>query len=231
MRKNYYDVIVHYLMAIIGGFLGGFAIFSRMNVFGSAQTANLIDLVRDILGNNYIESLIRIGALGIYVLAIVLATFCSYRTKWKLQYLVLFLDFSCAILLGVIPENVNPIIALYPCFFATAFQWCVFKGALGYTSSTIFSTNNIKQTVLSFTEYFLVSDNLTKHEKLKKGCFFGGTLLSFHSGVALSYLLYSMFALKGIWFLMIIVFINLGFFLYHDKYQNIYQLHQIKKMI
>lgn len=218
-------------MAIIGGFLGGFAIFSRMNVFGSAQTANLIDLVRDVLGNNYIESLIRLGALGIYILAIVFATFCSYRTKWKLQYLVLFFDFSCAITLGVIPESVNPIIALYPCFFATAFQWCVFKGALGYTSSTIFSTNNIKQTILSFTEYFLINDNQIKHEKLKKGCFFGGTLLSFHSGVALSYLLYSVFALKGSWFLMIIVFVNLGLFLYHDKCQDIYQLHQIKKMI
>ena len=45
MKNDYHDVIIHYLMAIVGGFFGGYAIFTRMNVFGSAQTANLIDLV------------------------------------------------------------------------------------------------------------------------------------------------------------------------------------------
>src|SRR5699024_11733141 len=63
------------------------------------------------------------------------------------------------------------------CSSDLAFQWCIFKGAMGYTSSTIFSTNNIKQTVVSLTEYFLIQDTTIKQEKLKKGCFFGGTLL------------------------------------------------------
>ena len=82
MKNDYHDVIIHYLMAIVGGFFGGYAIFTRMNVFGSAQTANLIDLVKALLGSHYIDSLIRIGAVVIYILAMIIATFLTYRTKW-----------------------------------------------------------------------------------------------------------------------------------------------------
>lgn len=231
MKNDYHDVIIHYLMAIVGGFFGGYAIFTRMNVFGSAQTANLIDLVEALLGSHYIDSLIRIGAVVIYILAMIIATFLTYRTKWKLQYLVFYLEIVCVILLAMIPEDCNPIVSLYPCFFVTAFQWCVFKGALGYTSSTIFSTNNIKQTVVSLTEYFLVDDLQIKHEKLKKGCFFGGTLLCFPIGVALAYILHLFFAVKAILFLLILLIINFAYFTYYDKYHNINIFFHPKKMI
>lgn len=207
MKKSYHEIIMHYLMAMVGGFFGGYAIFARMNVFGSAQTANLIELVKDILGSNYFEGMLRIGALLIYILALVLGTCFTYKTKWNLKYLVLKIEIICVILLGFIPTSVNPIIALYPCFFATAFQWSIFKGAMGYTSSTIFSTNNIKQTVVSFTEYFLTDQQEKQHECLKKGCFFGGTLISFHSGVAFAYLLWTLVLEKSIWFLLLFLFI------------------------
>ena len=52
MKKDHQDAILHFLMAMIGGFLGGYAIFARMNIFGSAQTANLIELIKNIFGAN-----------------------------------------------------------------------------------------------------------------------------------------------------------------------------------
>ena len=229
MKKDHQDAILHFLMAMIGGFLGGYAIFARMNIFGSAQTANLIELIKNIFGANYVESLMRIGALLIYILAIMIATVLTYKSQWNLKHLVLYLEMICIVILGFIPEDIPPIIALYPCFFVTAFQWCIFKGAMGYTSSTIFSTNNIKQTVVSLTEYFLIQDTTIKQEKLKKGCFFGGTLLCFHCGVALSYLLWSIFSLAAIWFLMIPVSINLGYLIYIEKYA--YPIQHTEKMI
>ena len=158
-----------------------------------------------------------------------IATVLTYKSQRNLKHLVLYLEMICIVILGFIPEDIPPIIALYPCFFVTAFQWCIFKGAMGYTSSTIFSTNNIKQTVVSLTEYFLMQDTTIKQEKLKKGCFFGGTLLCFHCGVALSYLLWSIFSLAAIWFLMIPVSINLGYLIYIEKYA--YPIQHIEKMI
>ena len=42
-RETVFDVPVHYTMAIFGGFIGAYAILARMQVFGSAQTANMIE--------------------------------------------------------------------------------------------------------------------------------------------------------------------------------------------
>ena len=85
MKKDHQDAILHFLMAMIGGFLGGYAIFARMNIFGSAQTANLIELIKNIFGANYVESLMRIGALLIYILAIMIATVLTYKSQWNLK--------------------------------------------------------------------------------------------------------------------------------------------------
>lgn len=75
------------------------------------------------------------------------------------------------------------VLALYPFFFATAFQWNSFKGAKGFASSTLFSTNNLKQFTMAVTEVFLNKDK-THTVKAK---FFGCTLLFFHVGVACSF--------------------------------------------
>ena len=84
---------------------------------------------------------------------------------------------------------------------------------------------------MALTEYFLVDDLQIKHEKLKKGCFFGGTLLCFHMGVALAYILHLFFAVKAILFLLILLIVNFAYFTYYDKYHNINIFFHPKKMI
>ena len=77
----------------------------------------------------------------------------------------------------------------------------MFKGANGYVSSTIFSTNNLKQTVLSAAEYLLYKDEEEiRKEKGRKAAFFGGTLLSFHLGVGFGYLIWLQYGLHSVWF-------------------------------
>ena len=83
------------------------------------------------------------------------------------KYLCIALELLAVLIVGMIPATVDPLLSLYPIFFVTAFQWCVFKGAEGYACSTIFSTNNLKQTVLSFTEYFMVRED-DEEERTKK---------------------------------------------------------------
>ena len=41
----------HFNMAMIGGFLGGFAILNHHDLFGSAQTSNLITIAMDAVGH------------------------------------------------------------------------------------------------------------------------------------------------------------------------------------
>ena len=194
------DAVIHHLMAVCGGFIGVYAIVSRMGVFGSAQSANLIELVCDILGREPMEILSRVAALAIYMGAMVLYVVLEKRSPWDVRRVSIFIDLGAVGLSGLIPEGVNPFTALYPIFFATSFQWCAFKGAGSYVSATIFSTNNLKQTVTSVTEALLSRKDEPEYDKkMEKAKFFGGTLACFHLGVAAGYGLWLLWGVRSIW--------------------------------
>lgn len=206
--NNRSEVWAHFIMAVCGGFFGGYAIFGRMAVFGSAQTANLIELVGDILGRNLTDASLRLGALLLYAAAMMIFVVLREKTPLNLKYLAIAVDATAAAATAAMPEQMDPVLALYPVFFAMSFQWCVFKGAEGYACSTIFSTNNLKQTVLSFTEYFMVreDDEEERTKKLKKGRFFGETILFFHASVAAAFLALHVMGLSAVWLVMLPLF-------------------------
>ena len=170
---------IHYNMALIGGFLGAYGVVSRGN-FPSAQTGNMISILTMAIGRKPLDFLIHVGALVVYVAAIVLCTWLPKHAKIRLPQLSLAVSSIAAVLVTMIPMNADPILSLYPLFFATAFQWCSFKGARGFTCATIFSTNNLRQFSSAAVEVWLNHDD----SFLDKFKFFGGTLLSFHTGAA-----------------------------------------------
>ena len=48
-----YRFLIHYTLSFIGGYLGLYAIVSRADLFGNAQTANLLGVVRDLIGRDF----------------------------------------------------------------------------------------------------------------------------------------------------------------------------------
>lgn len=196
-----YDFPIHLLMALCGGFFGAYAIFNRMAVFANAQTANLIELIGDLVGRSFPEAFLRFGALLVFVSAIILSVPLERRLHRRLKYLEIAVEMAIVAALGFFPADMNPFLAVYPIFFAAAFQWCAFTGADGYTAANIFSTNNVKQTFSSLTEYFLDRKKNPGQaaEKARKARVYGGTLLAFHSGVACGYIGSILLGLKSIW--------------------------------
>lgn len=120
-------------------------------------------------------------------------------TKINMHVFSVLLNMAVVLLIGFFPKNINDVVALYPLFFITAIQWNSFKGAKGYVSSCIFSTNNLRQFTISFMEY--ICDKDKKH--LHKTKFYGGVLLSYHIGVGISYLAYKLLEIKGAWICLI----------------------------
>ena len=181
-------------MSVIGGFLGGYAIFLRCDIFASAQTVNLIKFFENIITENNVQALLLMGAFLIYVFMLILACVIPHFIKgdFRLKCIVIMIIAMTAI--GFIPENINDLLALYPIFAITALQWGIFSGNKEFSSSTIFSTNNIKQTVAGFVDYIITKDNKQK----RKFAFYGFTLLSFYTGVVLGILSVLEFAEKGI---------------------------------
>lgn len=193
------DTVMHYTMSLVGGFLAAYGVLGRCDVLGTAQTGNLIHLVLALLGRSVPEVLIRVGAAAVYALALVLTVLLPMRCGIPLKPVSVGIDCAAVVLLGLTPEGADNVLALYPMFFALAFQWNAFPGAEGYASSPIFSTNNFRQTVMAVTNYLCTREA----QYAKKARFFAGTLCAFHLGVVLAWVGTTLWGLFCVWFCLI----------------------------
>ena len=186
MKKDDFDAVIHYFIAFIGGFLGLFPILNIAFVFGSAQTANMIEIVVLALSGSPKTFLLHFLGAIIYLIPIFSVTLLKRRTNLDVRLMALAADAMTAALIPFLPEKMPATVAMYPTFFAMSFQWSSFSGAYGFTSSTIFSTNNLKQCFSALTEIVFNKDK----GFCLKAKFFGLTLISFHIGVASCFILW-----------------------------------------
>ncbi|MBQ5537810.1 MAG: DUF1275 domain-containing protein [Treponema sp.] len=197
----------HYAAAFIGGFLGLYPIVSAAHIFGSAQTANLIEIVVAAIAGDKRTVAMHVFGASLYCLGILLATLIPKRTRIPLKAAAMAVDSAAAVAMCAIPKGLNPAVYLYPTFLSLSFHWCAFKGGYGYTSSVIFSTNNMRMFVSSVAEILINGDS----SFVTKAKFFGATLLSFHAGIAFSYIAWK--AIPGWSFLIALVPISVCAFL------------------
>lgn len=208
-KTGYYT---QYSMCVAGGFIAAYAILNHADFLASAQTANLINITLCITGKNFPELLLRVIAAVIYMAGLSVPIVIAKYTHINIKMLCIFIEILMTIILYFITKRVNTIIALYPVFFMTSVQWNSFPGVNGFTSSSIFSTNNLRQFTTSYVEY--ICDKDKKH--LKKAKFFLGVLLSYHTGVAFSYFIYKQFAMKGVIFCLVPLLAGMMFLLMEE---------------
>lgn len=169
-------------MALVGGIFGGFAVCNLGEVFGNAQTLNLMGLVKSLIFCEPELLVMRLIAALLYFFGFALAAVAPRYLKRKSELIGIIIDALAFVTLLVIPVSTPHLISLYPIFFATAFQWTTFDYIDGYNSSTIFSSNNYRQFMTSLVEYIIDRDR----GRLTKMRVYGLTLLYFHIGVALA---------------------------------------------
>ena len=186
----------HHAMAVVGGFFGAYALLTRDGTFGSSETSNLIYLVVSGLDGTLDPALTRLGGTACYIAGIVFAVLLRRAGKLdRLRWGAIAIDLAACLSLAWIPAETDPILALYPMFFATAVQWVAFSQAAGYNCATIFSTNNLRQFTEGVTEYLCGHDP----ELLRKLRFYGGTLLCFHLGAAWGWWCVTRWGIPGIY--------------------------------
>ena len=178
--KEKTETLAHHTMAVVGGFLGVYALMTRNETFGSSETSNLIYLTIAGLGRSWGSFAVRLGATLCYIAGIVFATLMpKYLKHTDFRYVSLLTDSTACLILARIPAGIDPVLALYPMFFTTAVQWLAYTEAAGFASATIFSTNNLRQCFAGLAEY--AHSRLEVHRK--RFLFYGGTLICFHVGV------------------------------------------------
>lgn len=173
---------MHYNMAVAGGVFGGFAVCNLGEIFGNAQTLNLIGVVYNLVYCDFNALILRITAALLYLLGFGAAVVIPKKLRLHSDAISIIIDALAFITLAFLPRGTPFIISLYPIFFATAFQWTAFEYIDGYSCSTIFSSNNYRQFMTSLIEYIIDKDK-TRMTKIRV---FGLTLLYFHIGVAIA---------------------------------------------
>lgn len=188
--------LVHYSASLIGGFMAGYTVFNHMEIMGNAQTGNLIKMVLDMCRGDLtfiwfmaLSFLIYCGGNVFYVLV-------RRKVKISMKIVSLICTSAAVVAVGAIPYVRNDYVACYPIIFAAPIQWNAFKIAAGNSSSTIFSSNNVRQASMLTTNYFLTRDKATG----AKARFYWLTLLSFNSGVAMAGLISVWLGVFSIWF-------------------------------
>ena len=175
------DMILHWNLTLVGGFLGTYAILLHAGNFGSAQTGNVMEMAAALTGKNFAEVGIRFLAFLIFGSAIVISYLLTNFTKLDMRKLVLWVDAAGLTVTAMMPEGMSAVVSLYPIFFCSAFQWGSYSGASGYNSASIFTTNNFKQSLLAWTQFVLTKDP----EFRRKGIMYTMTVLSFFVGACI----------------------------------------------
>lgn len=175
------DFVLHEIMSLTGGFLGTYTILSRSGVFASAQTGNVMRMVMALFEGDAFDLIVRMGALAMFALALSVSWLMAHYTSCSMEKLCLLVDAAGLTMTALLPQDMNPMLALYPLFIAASFQWGTYSGAGGYNSASTFSTNNLKQCVWGWTEYAV-----THEEKAKeRAVFYTVTIFMFLTGAYL----------------------------------------------
>ena len=190
-----YDFYRHLIFASAGGYFGAYALLAHGSL-ASAQTLNMIMMTVDTAKHMYSHTLMCFGCLLVYIAGVASTVIIPHCFGLKMCYVSPAISIVCAIISAYLPADIPPIIALYPIFFAMSVQWTSFQGTNGFTTATIFSTNNLKQLTLALTERMVNHDKKQK----KKIITFSGMLLAFHIGVFLSYSYFKVYSSKSILF-------------------------------
>ena len=153
------------------------------------------------LRGDIVAVLLHIGGLVLYITGTMLTVLLPHYFNLNMQRAVPFIDALACIVLCFIPADANPLLGLYPMFFAMSIQWSSFSGAKGYVSSTIFSTNNVKQASLAFAQFITDGDK----KNFDKVLFYVFTILAFSLGAAVSYIAVSLMGVRGAWVNIILI--------------------------
>lgn len=193
------EEFLHHNMTLIGGISGIYAITIRGGNFGAAQTANLIGLILDVSSLDIFDFCLRILVLAVYSVSLVAAHLITLYYPNHKRIICLIIESLCGLLAGSFPAEANPLLALCPIFVLSAFQWQIFTEQKHYNSSTLFSTNNLKQALMSWVNYRMYKESGQR----QKSYFFLRTLVTFHLGILIGLAATNLWDEKGIWLIFV----------------------------
>ena len=187
---------LHHAVSVIGGFFAAYTVMNHFDILANAQTGNLIKLVLHAFKGDLESIAFMILSFFVYAAGNVFYAVARRYLNVSMKIVSFAVTAAAVVLTALLSGAGNDYLAVLPVVFFAPVQWNAFKKAGGNSSSTIFSSNNVRQAVLLLTKYFMDRDR----KALKNARFYWATLLWFHIGAAFACLTSIAFGAQSVWF-------------------------------
>lgn len=182
------------VMTFCGGFLDAFTYIQCGHTLAAAQTGNIVFLAAALVNHNVIGIIDRCGAIILYVLGIIVAiTFQAHIKYWRIFCLFPILIIGGFV--GAMPENFPTYLSVGLVSFGLALLNTAFSKIEGLGYSSVFTTGNIKKSVVFGTEYIYHH----RQQDLKIAVNYFIVVLAFTLGAISSAIIQPFFQMKTIW--------------------------------
>lgn len=196
LPKIYSTQIMANALVAIGGFIDAYTFVQRGGVLAAGQTGNIIFLSVNVVNRDFLGIKTKLAtmlafALGCFIGQILKEVHQTYY--WRIPTLIL--EIIVFFIVGWLPNSL-PNVAIVPALaFVMAMQTTTFNEIEGQGYNNVFSTGNLKKSMVGLASYFF-----TKNPKqLKSGLTFLGLVLSFAIGAMISAIMQNYFGLATIW--------------------------------
>lgn len=203
------------VMTFCGGFLDAFTYIQCGHTLAAAQTGNIVFLAAALVNHNVIGIIDRCGAIILYVLGIIVAiTFQAHIKYWR--FFCLFPILIIGGFVGAMPENFPTYLSVGLVSFGLALLNTAFSKIEGLGYSSIFTTGNIKKSVVFGTEYIYHH----RQQDLKIAVNYFIVVLAFTLGAISSAIIQPFFQMKTIWVAVAIILLTDIFYYYQKVHES-----------
>ncbi|MCZ3746275.1 DUF1275 domain-containing protein [Limosilactobacillus vaginalis] len=203
------------VMTFCGGFLDAFTYIQCGHTLAAAQTGNIVFLAAALVNHNVIGIIDRCGAIILYVLGIIVAiTFQAHIKYWRIFCLFPILIIGGFV--GAMPENFPTYLSVGLVSFGLALLNTAFSKIEGLGYSSIFTTGNIKKSVVFGTEYIYHH----RQQDLKIAVNYFIVVLAFTLGAISSAIIQPFFQMKTIWVAVAIILLTDIFYYYQKVHES-----------
>lgn len=203
------------VMTFCGGFLDAFTYIQCGHTLAAAQTGNIVFLAAALVNHNVIGIIDRCDAIILYVLGIIVAiTFQAHIKYWRIFCLFPILIIGGFV--GAMPENFPTYLSVGLVSFGLALLNTAFSKIEGLGYSSVFTTGNIKKSVVFGTEYIYHH----RQQDLKIAVNYFIVVLAFTLGAISSAIIQPFFRMKTIWVAVAIILLTDIFYYYQKVHES-----------
>jgi len=197
-------------LTFVGGFIDAYTYVQRGRVLAAGQTGNIVFMSVDIAQHNLPGIITKVMTMIFFCLGVATVGIMKHKKNrshyWRLTSLVA--EMIVCLIVGFLPKSVSNLYIVPPLAFVMAMQNISFSQIEGLGYNNVFSTGNLKKSVIALVEYFYHH----RQGDITTAKIYFELVLGFSLGAVVSALLQKWLFLRTIWVVPILLIIVGGYY-------------------